>query len=59
MHVSELDTPAVTIDVRRMEANIRRVQALVGSAGIGNRPHIKTHKIPAIAKLQMAAGAIV
>jgi D-serine deaminase-like pyridoxal phosphate-dependent protein len=31
---------------------------MVSAAGIGNRPHIKTHKIPAIAKMQMAAGAI-
>ncbi len=58
MHVNELDTPAVTIDLDRLDANIRRVQAMVAGAGIGNRPHIKTHKIPAIAKMQMAAGAI-
>ena len=25
---------------------------------MANRPHIKTHKIPAIAKMQMAAGAV-
>src|SRR5687768_12224777 len=55
---SELDTPAVTIDVPIMEDNIRRVQAHLARHGIGNRPHIKTHKIPAIGKLQMAAGAI-
>ena len=58
MDVSELDTPAVTIDLDRLEANIRRVQAMVAGAGLGNRPHIKTHKIPAVAKMQMAAGAI-
>ena len=58
MKVDELDTPAVTILLDRLDANIRRVQAMVASHGIGNRPHIKTHKIPAIAKMQMAAGAI-
>ncbi len=58
MLVNELDTPAVTIDLDRLEANIRRGQAMVSARGIGNRPHIKTHKIPAIAKMQMAAGAI-
>ena len=58
MHVSELDTPAVTIDLDRLEANIRRVQAMVAASGNANRPHIKTHKIPAIAKMQMAAGAV-
>jgi D-serine deaminase-like pyridoxal phosphate-dependent protein len=56
--VRELDTPAVTIDLDIMAANIRRVQAHLGSRGIANRPHIKTHKIPAIGRLQMAAGAV-
>ena len=58
MLVSELDTPAVTIDLDRLEANIARAQAELDRVGVGNRPHIKTHKIPAIAKMQMAAGAI-
>jgi len=56
--ISELDTPAVTVDLRIMEDNIRRVQAHLAKHGIGNRPHIKTHKIPAIGKLQMQAGAV-
>ena len=56
--VSDLETPAVTIDVGVMEDNIRRVQAHLAGHGIGNRPHIKTHKIPAIGKMQMAAGAM-
>ena len=56
--VEDLDTPAVTIRLDRLEANIARGQAMVARHGIGNRPHIKTHKIPAIARMQMAAGAI-
>jgi len=56
--VADLDTPAVTVRMDLMEDNIRRVQALLAGRGIGNRPHIKTHKIPAIGRLQMAAGAI-
>jgi len=58
MDVSELDTPAVTIDLDRLEANISRVQATIAASGKANRPHIKTHKIPAIAKMQMSAGAV-
>src|ERR1044071_3313312 len=58
MQVSELDTPAVTIDLDRLEANIKRVQGMIAASGKANRPHIKTHKIPAIAKMQMAAGAV-
>ncbi len=51
------DTPVVTIDLDIMEANIRRLQAYCDAHGIANRPHIKTHKIPAIARMQMAGGA--
>jgi D-serine deaminase-like pyridoxal phosphate-dependent protein len=55
--LSDLDTPSVTISLDRLERNIGRVQKLIGSHGLSNRPHIKTHKIPAIAKMQIAAGA--
>ena len=39
-------TPAVAIDLERVEANIARVQAACEAAGLANRPHIKTHKSP-------------
>lgn len=52
------DTPVVTIDLDIMEANIRRLQSYCVAHGIANRPHIKTHKIPQIARQQLAAGAI-
>jgi D-serine deaminase-like pyridoxal phosphate-dependent protein len=57
MTVKDLDTPVVTIHVDVMEDNIRRVQAHLDRHGIGNRPHVKTHKIPAIGRMQLAAGA--
>jgi len=56
--VAELETPAVTVHLDIMEDNIRRVQAHLQRHGIANRPHIKTHKIPALGKLQMQAGAV-
>lgn len=56
--LSDLDTPAVTIHLDIVEENIRRVQIHLDRHGIGNRPHIKTHKIPAIGRMQMEAGAI-
>jgi D-serine deaminase-like pyridoxal phosphate-dependent protein len=56
--VTELDTPAVTVHLDVMESNIRRVHGHLAQHGVANRPHIKTHKIPAIGKLQMQAGAI-
>jgi len=56
--VAELDTPAVIIDLDKVERNIRRAQELLARHGVANRPHIKTHKIPALASMQMAAGAV-
>ena len=56
--VSELDTPAVTVDLDIVEANIKRAQDLLAGHGVNNRPHIKTHKIPALAKMQIDAGAV-
>ncbi|MFN3744811.1 MAG: D-TA family PLP-dependent enzyme [Hyphomicrobiaceae bacterium] len=53
----EFGTPAVVIDLDRVERNIGRVQALCEAAGVTNRPHIKTHKSPVLAKMQIAAGA--
>lgn len=53
----DLDTPAVTILLDRLEDNIARVQRMVAASGKQNRPHVKTHKIPAIGAMQVAAGA--
>src|SRR5512141_2903300 len=58
MHIDELETPVPVVDIDCMEANIARLQAYLDEHKIANRPHIKTHKIPAIAKMQMDAGAI-
>ena len=56
--VHELETPSVLIDLGRMEANIQRMQDYCNQHGLKFRPHIKTHKIPEIAQLQVAAGAV-
>jgi D-serine deaminase-like pyridoxal phosphate-dependent protein len=34
------------------------LQTYLNEHGIANRPHVKTHKIPAIAQMQMDAGAV-
>jgi D-serine deaminase-like pyridoxal phosphate-dependent protein len=57
MRVQDLDTPVVTIHLDVMEDNIRRVQAHLDRHGVGNRPHVKTHKIPAIGRMQLDGGA--
>ena len=43
MHISQIDTPAVLIDLDIVEANITRAQAIAASAGLALRPHVKTH----------------
>ncbi len=53
----EFGTPAAVIDLDVVDRNIARVQAICDAAGVANRPHIKTHKIPALAHMQIAAGA--
>lgn len=55
--IQNLSTPLALIDEDRMEANIHRVQSYMDSHSLAFRPHIKTHKIPAIAALQVKAGA--
>lgn len=54
----ELDTPALLVDLDVMEANIARIAAACREGGVAWRPHVKAHKTPEIAKLQLAAGAI-
>jgi D-serine deaminase-like pyridoxal phosphate-dependent protein len=56
--IFDLETPAVLIDLDVVEANIERAQSLFDALGIGFRPHVKTHKIPFLAELQMKQGAI-
>lgn len=50
-------TPCAVVDLDIVERNITRIQKLCDEAGVRNRPHIKTHKSPVIAKLQLGAGA--
>ena len=56
--ISELDTPAVLIDINRVEANLKRVQDYGDSHGLKIRPHIKTHKLPRFAKRAIELGAV-
>jgi len=55
--IEDLETPAVVIDLDRLEANIARMAEAARQAGVRLRPHCKTHKIPEIARMQLAAGA--
>lgn len=52
-----LSTPLPLIDEDLMARNIGRVQDYMNAHGLAFRPHIKTHKIPALARQQLDAGA--
>ena len=58
MFIDQLQTPVALVDLDKLEDNIGRLQSYLDSHGITNWPHIKTHKIPAIAQKQIAAGAV-
>jgi D-serine deaminase-like pyridoxal phosphate-dependent protein len=54
----DLDTPALCVDLDKLEANIATMRRKLATTGIASRPHGKTHKCPAIAKLQLSGGSI-
>ncbi len=57
----DLDTPALLIDLDKMQHNIQTMAAFLREKTdnrVKLRPHAKTHKTPQIAKLQLEAGAI-
>ncbi len=54
----DLDTPALCVDLDKMEKNVASMQQALKKYGLPSRPHAKTHKCAAIAKYQMATGSI-
>ncbi|MDQ3286689.1 MAG: DSD1 family PLP-dependent enzyme [Pseudomonadota bacterium] len=55
--ITDLDTPAALVDVRRMQANIDRMQARMDALGVKFRPHVKTSKCLQVVRAQLDAGA--
>ncbi len=54
--ITELDTPALIVDLDAFEANLDHMRAYVEQAGVRLRAHAKTHKSVDVAKLQMTRG---
>ena len=54
----DLDTPVLCVDLDKLEQNLATMQDTVTRNGIASRPHAKTHKCPAIARLQIARGSV-
>lgn len=58
MHIDELDTPFLMVDLDALEENLDRYQAYFREHELSFRPHIKTHKTLAIAGMQLQRGAV-
>lgn len=54
----EIPTPALVVDLDKLTDNIQEMARRVRMAGLDLRPHIKTHKTPIIAHMQIKAGAV-
>lgn len=55
--LATVETPVGLVDLSRVRANARRVADYATGHGLGWRPHIKTHKSTAVARIQLDAGA--
>ncbi len=55
---SQIPTPALLVDMDTMEANIRKMAAFFVEGPAQLRPHYKNHKCVALARRQLAHGAI-
>lgn len=58
MHVAELDTPALVVDLDIMERNLRRAADYCAANNLRLRPHTKTHKSPLVGRMQLDSGAV-
>lgn len=56
-NINDLETPALLIDIRRVEKNIQRYQAIANREGVNLRPHGKTSKLEPIWDMQRNAGS--
>lgn len=54
----DIDTPAVLVDLEIAARNIARFQRYADAHGLKVRPHVKTHKLPRLAAMQLEAGAV-
>jgi len=55
--MQHIETPAMIIDMAQVEKNLKNWQDSITQKGCTLRPHIKTHKMVRMARLQMEYGA--
>ncbi|HEV7993322.1 MAG TPA: alanine racemase [Gemmatimonadaceae bacterium] len=55
--LTALETPAVLVDLDRLDRNLARAADYAANHGLALRPHVKTHKSPFVAEAQLRLGA--
>ncbi len=58
MPVSDVDTPALLLDLDAFEFNLDTLARTLEGRTVRIRPHAKSHKCPTIARIQMDRGAV-
>jgi D-serine deaminase-like pyridoxal phosphate-dependent protein len=58
MPLTEVETPALLLDLDAFERNLDRMAGAVADRGVRLRPHAKNHKCPVIALRQIDRGAV-
>lgn len=54
--IADLPTPALLLDLDKLEANLARMASRAKQLGVALRPHIKTHKCVEVGRLQRDHG---
>lgn len=57
LQLSELDTPALLVDLEVLDRNLARMADAAAGQGVSLRPHFKAHRLPEICRRQIALGA--
>ena len=58
-HVEELDTPALVVDLEALGRNVESMHSSFRDGAVKLRPCVESHRCPAIAHVQLAAGGTV
>ena len=58
MDLHTIKTPSLVLDIARVRRNAERMSERVREFGVSLRPHVKTHKTPEVARMQLERGAL-
>ncbi|MGC8488778.1 MAG: DSD1 family PLP-dependent enzyme, partial [Clostridia bacterium] len=56
--IADIATPALLVDLDLLERNIAAMASFFRDRPARLRPHAKTHRAPAVARMQVEAGAV-